>query len=380
MNEVLLYSEINIACIGVLLILLQKVHGSMFLQSQRVLFRIVVVCSIAFFVFDAVWLLFDENIIEAPWVVRSLMVCLYFIFSTLTGFFWFLFSEDAQGADYRQNRRKLILAGIPALVMIVMSFASIGTGWLFFINADDVYQRGPLYFLQVAVGCGYIVATAAKALYLSTRTKNYQQKQRYRTLASFVILPTIAVGIQVAMPETPILCIGDTLAVLSVYIDLQEQMISLDPLTQLNNRSQLRQYLSTRLGRYGGKKPLYLLMMDANSFKQINDRYGHIEGDHALCEIAAALRRACTGPHDFISRFGGDEFIVLAEPENGDTVEALCERIHREMAKADTPYPLGVCIGCAKYTTDVKNGQQFINLADKELYKEKQARKALRSR
>lgn len=374
MNEVLLYSEINIACIGVLLILLLKVHNSMFLQSQRFFFRIVAVCSIAFFVFDAMWILFTEDVLTAPWLVQSSMVCLYFVFSVLTGYFWFLFSEDAQGADYRQNRLKAFAASIPALIMIALSIASLKTGWLFVIDANDVYHRGPLYLLQVAVGGGYIVVTAAKALYLSTKTKVYQQKQRYRALASFVVLPTIALCIQVATPEAPVLCIGTTLAMLSVYIDLQEQMISLDPLTKLNNRNQLRQYMSGRLGRYGGKKPLYLLIMDGNRFKQINDRYGHIEGDHALCEIADALRRACVGPHDFISRFGGDEFIVLAEPENGDTVEALCERIHHELAQADTPYPLSVCIGYAKYTTDVKNGQHFINLADEELYKAKQAR------
>ena len=374
MNEVLLYSEINIACIGVLLILLLKVHNSMFLQSQRFFFRLDTICCIAFFVFDAMWLLFTEDILSAPRPIQSSMVCLYFSFATLSAFLWFLFSEDAQGADYRQDHRKLLLASLPAITQIVLAAASLKTGWLFQIDANDIYHRGPFYPVAVFIGYGYIVVTAVKALVLSMRTKSYQQKQRYRTLASFAILPVIAGCIQVATPEAPVLCIGTTLAMLSVYIDLQEQMISVDPLTQLNNRNQLHQYMSNRLGRYGGKKPLYLLIMDGNHFKQINDDYGHIEGDHALREIAAALRRACTGPHDFISRFGGDEFIVLAEPENGDTVEALCDRIHHELAQAGTDYPLTVCIGYAGYTTEIENGRQFIELADQELYKAKKLR------
>ncbi len=375
MNEVLLYSEINIACIGVLLILLLKVHNSMFLQSQRFLFRLDAVCCIAFFVFDALWLLFTEDILTAPRIIQSSMVFLYFSFATLSGFFWFLFSEYAQGTDYHQDRRKLFLVSLPAIIQIIVAAASLKTGWLFWIDANDVYHRGPFYLIAMSVGYGYVVATAVKALVLSWRTGNYQQKQRYHTLASFAILPVIAGCVQVAMPEAPVLCIGTTLAMLSVYIDLQEQMISVDPLTQLNNRNQLHQHLSNRLGRYGGKKPLYLLILDGNHFKQINDEYGHIEGDHALREIAAALRRACTGPHDFISRFGGDEFIVIAEPEGGDTVEALCERIHHELTQADTNYPLTVCIGYAGYTTKIKNGQQFIDLADRELYKAKRLRK-----
>ena len=56
---------------------------------------------------------------------------------------------------------------------------------------------------------------------------------------------------------------------------------------------------------------VYLLMMDADGFKQINDRYGHVEGDHALQVISAALKEVCSASGGFIARYGGDEFVVL---------------------------------------------------------------------
>ncbi len=56
---------------------------------------------------------------------------------------------------------------------------------------------------------------------------------------------------------------------------------------------------------------VYLLMMDADGFKQINDRYGHVEGDHALQVVATALKDVCSASGGFIARYGGDEFVVL---------------------------------------------------------------------
>ena len=56
---------------------------------------------------------------------------------------------------------------------------------------------------------------------------------------------------------------------------------------------------------------VYLLMMDADGFKQINDHHGHVEGDHALQVISTVLKDVCSASGGFIARYGGDEFVVL---------------------------------------------------------------------
>ena len=374
MTEVLLYLEVNIACIMILFLLIMKTKESAFLQAQRFFFILVGISNVALFISDAVWILISSDIVNVPLSINVFVNALYYIFSTLTCYFWFLYAESVQESKLFQNKKILYGSMIPLFIVLILILTSMFTGHMFYVDSDGDYHRGTLYFLQIGVGYAYCIFTTFKALYLSKKTSNYQQKQSLRTLAGFITIPFVAAFIQICIPGIPALCVGTTVGLLNVYISLQEQLVSVDPLTKLNNRNQLRQYMSQRLGKYGGKKPLYLLMMDGNHFKQINDQYGHIEGDNALKEIANALCRACTGKHDFISRFGGDEFIVLTEPENGDSVEALCQRIHYEMTQAKTDYPISVCIGYAKYTNDIKTGQQFIDLADKELYKVKQAR------
>ena len=93
---------------------------------------------------------------------------------------------------------------------------------------------------------------------------------------------------------------------------------------------------------------VYLLMMDAEGFKQINDRYGHVEGDHALQVISAALKEVCSASGGFIARYGGDEFVVLQKAAAEQDIIDLCSAINDELARAEVPYLLRMSIGYAR--------------------------------
>lgn len=85
-----------------------------------------------------------------------------------------------------------------------------------------------------------------------------------------------------------------------------------DPLTGLYNRGALSQKL-THLTEYAyrEKKPITLMLVDVDFFKNFNDCYGHIEGDRCLISVAAALARNCQRPLDFVGRYGGEEFLLM---------------------------------------------------------------------
>lgn len=70
---------------------------------------------------------------------------------------------------------------------------------------------------------------------------------------------------------------------------------------------------------------MYLLVLDVNRFKKINDEHGHAQGDLALKAIANCLKESCIEKSDFIARYGGDEFVIVYK---GNDVEGLCQRIH----------------------------------------------------
>ena len=166
---------------------------------------------------------------------------------------------------------------------------------------------------------------------------------------------------------------------LLLYLDWTNQLISVDPLTGLNNRKQLLHTYEHLIRNNDDDMPIYLLMIDANKFKQINDTYGHIEGDKALIRVAESLNKGCLSlkRRTNIARYGGDEFVIVLKAEEDTMVNDLVTRIREELKKlnenAKSPYDLTVSIGIAK--TDIHENLPFEDLAkraDEKLYEEKE--------
>lgn len=165
------------------------------------------------------------------------------------------------------------------------------------------------------------------------------------------------------------------LSMLQLYIVCQEQMISTDPLTGLNNRNRFETYMLLIFSNMDQAKDVYLLMMDADGFKQINDRHGHVEGDHALQVISTVLKDVCSASGGFIARYGGDEFVVLQKATEEQEIIDLCAAINDELARAEVPYLLQMSIGYARVGDGVDTWQDLLRAADAELYRVKAEKK-----
>ncbi len=158
-----------------------------------------------------------------------------------------------------------------------------------------------------------------------------------------------------------------------------------DHLTGLLNRSAMKaevQKIINRVSEYNGK--LALLFIDIDSFKKINDTYGHIVGDALLEHVAGRLssntRHGRSRRCDVISRMGGDEFlIVLSDIKTPDDISRLTDKIMDLIRK---PFFIGndrLCvsasIGIAVYPDDACSIDALIDLADKAMYKIKRSGK-----
>ena len=120
------------------------------------------------------------------------------------------------------------------------------------------------------------------------------------------------------------------------------------------------------------------MIIDVDKFKSINDTYGHIEGDKALVRIATAIKNACQGPRNrfFVSRYGGDEFVVVAEVAYKAEATWLADQIRSNVRRLsgdeNLQYSLSVSIGMAQYDYEQPiSMQSFIARADSDLYKQK---------
>jgi diguanylate cyclase (GGDEF)-like protein len=160
------------------------------------------------------------------------------------------------------------------------------------------------------------------------------------------------------------------------YERAREQLIH-DPLTGLYNRLHFDEVVPRALAharRYG--EPLSLLIVDGDGFKQVNDRFSHLEGDRVLRLIGETIRAEVRAA-DVACRYGGDEFIIALPRTDGEAAQALGHRVQVRLretcAFASPPYPWGmltVTIGIASYPADgaVANVEDLVRVADRRLY------------
>ncbi len=154
----------------------------------------------------------------------------------------------------------------------------------------------------------------------------------------------------------------------------QRQMASTVPVSGLANRRALDTRLSEEVARaVRYEVPLSVLMIDLDGLKDHNDAFGHVAGDEAIRHAADVLS-AGLRPHDFMGRYGGDEFTVLLPNTSLVGAGVLAERLRRELSlTAWRGRELTVSIGYAVRGEGIATPEDLVTAADAALYRAKQA-------
>jgi diguanylate cyclase (GGDEF)-like protein len=178
---------------------------------------------------------------------------------------------------------------------------------------------------------------------------------------------------------------GDFVGYEIIAVDITEQraledhlrrQASNDSLTGLANHRRLFDVLQAEICRSKRtEREFSLLLLDLDGLKVINDRFGHLAGDRALCRLAQSLTDCCRSI-DTAARQGGDEFAVVL-PETAAAAATLVARRICELLAKDSEEPaLSVSVGAASYPKDAENVGTLLYAADMALY----AMKGQRSR
>lgn len=263
----------------------------------------------------------------------------------------------------RMNRWFRAAACCEACYLLFLAL-SIPAGLVFSVSADNVYSRGQYFYL-------YIIMYFAAIVYLSVSTfvtaREFQNRSRalIYPLMFFLLIETI---IQVTLPELHVTWLCVTLLSVLYFIYCSEMWNQLDALTGLLNQNS---YLNrtAEMRRRGG----VLVVFDVDDFKQINDRYGHLQGDVCLAEIADCIKKAYARC-GYCYRIGGDEFCVLLKDEESEarcakTLQALLAERRKVFAILPT-----VSLGSAAFS-----GEDVVAVkdrADRALYCAKKEQKA----
>lgn len=150
----------------------------------------------------------------------------------------------------------------------------------------------------------------------------------------------------------------------------------LDELTQVNNRKfimyQLEQFISqTRLFHFN----FYVLFIDIDHFKNVNDTYGHLAGDEVLKMVAKTLQMNVR-ESDYVGRYGGEEFVVLIKNVDNDEILSICEKLRMLVQSSSTFFDdqlikVTISIGGSLFRK-VDSLDSIIERADKNMYEAKQ--------
>ncbi|MDA8065231.1 MAG: diguanylate cyclase [Thermaerobacter sp.] len=160
--------------------------------------------------------------------------------------------------------------------------------------------------------------------------------------------------------------------------ELSEHLATHDGLTDLVNHREFHRRLQeevTRALRYA--RPLSLLMLDIDHFKQINDTYGHLQGDQVLSELGRILR-GNSRSSDMAARYGGEEFTLLLPELGGEEARLAAERLRAAVEGHPfrlngSPVPVTVSVGVASLGGPVGSAPALLEAADRAMYASKTA-------
>jgi adenylate cyclase len=116
-------------------------------------------------------------------------------------------------------------------------------------------------------------------------------------------------------------------------------LANIDELTQVANRRAFEQYLQQEWQRSRREQqPISLILCDVDFFKQFNDRYGHLEGDRALHQVAQALVASTKRPTDLVARYGGEEFAIILPNTDAAGAQQMTAQILSQMRSRLIPH------------------------------------------
>ena len=148
-----------------------------------------------------------------------------------------------------------------------------------------------------------------------------------------------------------------------------------DELTGVGNYRSLHERLAAEIARHQRHgREFALVLLDLDGFKQVNERFGHLEGDRLLAEIGGSLRKEVRA-EDSVFRQGGDEFAVIVPEVNAEEVGEVAKRLRARVAQrgfgSDDMRPVTAASGFAMYPADGRTVDELLSVADADLFSSK---------
>ncbi|MBN2651761.1 MAG: GGDEF domain-containing protein [Spirochaetales bacterium] len=271
-----------------------------------------------------------------------------------------------------------------------INFAFLFAGFFSFgiLSAYNLFFTSTItgYIVIILIASIFFVITPLRRLILFTTSLvtflitsmviNFDQLKMISNISNFVTLYIFSYILSIYVYKNFLRDFINTQMIIAQRDELHELAL-IDSLTNLHNRRYFNQMFEREVAfSIREKKPLSIIILDVDNFKQYNDTYGHIKGDECLVEIANILSTSIKRKTDILARFGGEEFVIILPATDLQGCEIVARRLIENVYKARIPgvkeFYVTISAGCASSSSiTAETAEKLLISADNMLYKAK---------
>lgn len=329
--------EINIISIVILLITLLQFRESVLRHLEERILGFTIIDTIVYIVLSTVTKMLHILHVQSDLyggnqkicVVYAVMHALSLISSLLLGQLWFSFIFLRVRKSVYTYKHLFPLFSTPSIIGI---FICIGIGIYGFTNdchATSLQFKRLLPFL-IGLNLMYVVATMVIGIQYGIAQKNSTNRKEAFYLSFIAFIPSFACIIQYFVPNIPLTDPIFALTLLHVYVTLLKYRITSDPLTGINNKIRLIDYLQYITQHQDSSKRLFILLMEVDYYKAIVRKFGYEMSDRVVADLASFLKRQCREQRGFLARTGESQFSIIMECDEISEIEQFCQKLIRD--------------------------------------------------
>lgn len=373
-------SIINIIDIHVMVLLLLSIllftllfrHEAASVKGR--LFMLVIIVTIIGIIFEAVSLIIVGIPTSAGILLQHFTTTILYIALPVVPYFMLLYTHYNIHENINRMKKFALIAALPLSINTLLILSNPFTSLYFTVSSDGIFLRQSFFYVMAATAFFYAVIL----IIIIIKDRKSAGRNEISVLIYAILLAITGPIIDTLIFGASYTWLTITLGILIVYYYLEDIILNIDYLTKTSNRRQLEQYLSKKIANKTGDFCGY--MLDIDDFKSINDTYGHSTGDKALIEMVEILKDVF-GKKTFISRYAGDEFVIIQDYKNNDSIKI--EKLNRKLEEVNLAnkreYSLNASIGMSVYQSDsTMTAEEFIIILDKKMFKVKNAKKLSR--
>lgn len=306
-------------------------------------------------------------------VLQKIVNVLGFTVTPIIPFLGYIFSKEWINRYQKEKIKLNKILLLPLFINVIMAVMSYSINVLFYVTRENIYVRGPLFFILPCISYFYF---GYNVYFIYKQRKKFTWSELC-IFNLFYLAAGVFTGIQLIYSSFLTIWNGTAMIIVIIYIFILNDQLHRDKMTGLENYSSYKQYIENI--SYKKINKLFIINIDIDDFKNVNDQYGHNEGDEAIKIFANLLVESFPLKRKKLIRMGGDEFLILLECERQETVETYIQNLNENTEAynktGEKPYELKFSYGMACYRNANESIHDILKCADKLMYEQKKNRK-----